>query len=61
MRNCLSFVECCVNPVQKKVTAVSKRLGNMDMVVVKLQFRNGMWIYGVNPIATPTIKMNSVK
>ncbi|XP_044170026.1 uncharacterized protein LOC122954064 isoform X1 [Acropora millepora] len=32
--------KCCVNPVQKKVTAVSKRLDNMDMVVVKLQFRN---------------------
>ena len=30
----------CVNPVQKKLTAVSKRLGKMDMVVDKLQFRN---------------------
>ena len=31
----------CVNPVQQKVTAVSsKRLGKMDMVVDKLQFRN---------------------
>ena len=32
--------KCCVNNVQKKVTAVSKRLGKMDMVVEKLQFRN---------------------
>ena len=32
--------KCCVNNVQKKVTAVSKRLGKMDMVVNKLQFRN---------------------
>ena len=29
-----------MNPVQKKVTALSKRLGKMDMVVKKLQFRN---------------------
>ena len=29
----------CVNPVQQKVTAVSKRLGKMDMVVDKLQFK----------------------
>ena len=34
--------KCCVNPVQKKVTVLSKRLGKMDMVVdnCKLQFRN---------------------
>ena len=30
----------CVNPVRKEVTAVFKRLGKMDMVVDKLQFRN---------------------
>ena len=30
----------CVNPVRKEVTAVSKRLEKMDMVVDKLQFRN---------------------
>ena len=37
-----------MNPVQKKVTAVSKRLGNIDMVVVKLQFRNhvDLWCKG---------------
>lgn len=38
--------------VQKKVTAVSKRLGNMDMVVVKLQFRNHVdlwWKPNCNP------------
>ena len=29
-----------MNPVQKKVKALSKRLGKMDMVVDKLQFRN---------------------
>ena len=29
-----------MNPVQKKVTALSTRLGKMDMVVEKLQFRN---------------------
>ena len=29
-----------MNPVQKKVTALSKGLGRMDMVVDKLQFRN---------------------
>ena len=32
--------KCCVNNVQKNMTAVSKRLGEMDMVVEKLQFRN---------------------
>ena len=32
--------KCCVNNVQKKVTAVSKRLCKMDMVMDKLQFRN---------------------
>ena len=32
--------KCCVNPVQKKLTAVSKRLGKINMVVDKLQFRN---------------------
>ena len=32
--------KCCVNNVQKKVTAVSKRPGKMDMVVDKLQFKN---------------------
>ena len=32
--------KCCVNPLQKKVTALSKRLGKMDMVVDKFQFRN---------------------
>ena len=38
----------CVNPVQQKVTAVSKRLGKMDMVVDKLQFRNhvDLWCKG---------------
>ena len=51
--------KCCVNPVQKKVTALSKRQGKMDMVVDKFQFI--LWIYGSNPIATPTIKMNSMK
>ena len=29
-----------MNPVQKEVTALSKRLGKIDMVVDKLQFRN---------------------
>ena len=32
--------KCCVNPVQKKVTALSKSLGKMDIVVDKLQFWN---------------------
>ena len=32
--------KCYLNPVQKEVTAVSKRLGNMYMVVDKLHFRN---------------------
>ena len=39
----------CVNPVQQKVTAVSKRLmGKMAMVVEKLQFRNhvDLWCKG---------------
>ena len=38
----------CVNPVQQKVTAVSKRLGKMDMVVDKLQVRNhvDLWCKG---------------
>ncbi|XP_044170028.1 uncharacterized protein LOC122954064 isoform X3 [Acropora millepora] len=38
----------CVNPVQQKVTAVSKRLGKMDMVVDKLQSRNhvDLWCKG---------------
>ena len=37
-----------MNPVQQKVTAVSKRLGKMDMVVDKLQFRNhvDLWCKG---------------
>ena len=30
----------CLNRILKKLTAVSKRLGKMDMVVDKLQFRN---------------------
>lgn len=29
--------KCCVSPVRKEVTAVSKRLGKMDMVVEKLR------------------------
>ena len=32
--------KCCLNPVQKEVTAVSKRLGKMCMVGDKLHFRN---------------------
>ena len=32
--------KCCLNPVQKEVTTVSKRLGKMYMVVDKLHFRN---------------------
>ena len=32
--------KCCLTPVQKEVTAVSKRLGKMCMVVDKLRFRN---------------------
>ena len=38
----------CVNPVQQKVTAVSKRLAKMDMVVDKLQFSNhvDLWCKG---------------
>ena len=31
---------CCLNPVQRGVTAVSKRLGKMYMVVDNLHFRN---------------------
>ena len=31
---------CCLNRVQRGVTAVSKRLGKMYMVVDKLHFRN---------------------
>ena len=30
----------CVNRILKKLTAVSKRLGKINMVVDKLQFRN---------------------
>ena len=30
---------CCLNPVQRGVTAVSKRLGKMYMVVDNLHFR----------------------
>ena len=30
----------CLNCILKKLTAVSKRLGKMDMVVDKLQFKN---------------------
>lgn len=30
----------CVNPVGKEMTAMSKRLGKMDMAVDKLNFRN---------------------
>ena len=29
--------KCCVNSVRKEVTAVSQRLGKMDMVVEKLR------------------------
>ena len=32
--------KCCVNRVRKEVKAVSKRLGKMDMVVDKFDFRN---------------------
>ena len=32
--------KCFVNPVRKEVTAVSKRLGKMDVVVDKLHFRS---------------------
>ena len=32
--------KCCLNPVQKEVTAGSKGLGKMCMVVDKLHFRN---------------------
>ena len=30
----------CVDPERKEVTAVSKRLGKMDVLVDKLHFRN---------------------
>ena len=32
--------KCCMIPVRKEVTAASKRLGKIDMVVDKLHFRN---------------------
>ena len=32
--------KCCLNPVQKEMTAVSKRLRKTYMVVDKLHFRN---------------------
>ncbi|XP_015751976.1 PREDICTED: uncharacterized protein LOC107331827 isoform X2 [Acropora digitifera] len=36
----MCFKKCCVNPIRKEMTAMSKMLGKMDMVVDKLQCRN---------------------
>ena len=49
----------CVNRILKKLTAVSKRLGKINMVVDKLQFRNllDLWCKP-NGNYTPTIEMN---
>ena len=35
--DCCHLKKFCLNPVRKEVTAVSKRLGKMDMVVEKLR------------------------
>ena len=40
---------------------MTKRLGKMDMVVRTSYSSEIMWIYGANPIATPTIEMNSME
>ena len=49
--------KCCVNPVQKKVTVVSKRLGEDGYG--RTSYSSGiMWIYGANPIVTAAIEMN---
>ena len=50
--------KCCVNPVRKKKT---KRLGKIDMVLRTSCSSGSMWIYGANPIATPTIEMNCME
>ena len=52
--------KCCVNPVRKEVTAVSKGLRKMDMVGDKYISGN-MWIDDAKPIATTTIEINCME
>ena len=47
----------CVNSILKKLAAVTKRLGKINMVVDKLQFRNLLDLW-CKPMAIPTIEMN---
>ena len=59
---CLSFEEMLREScTEKNDSWVTKKLGKMDMVVGTSYSSEIMWIYGANPIATPTIEMNSME
>ena len=47
----------CLNRILKKLTAVTKRLGKINMVVDKLQCRNLLDLW-CKPNGNPTIEMN---
>ena len=53
--------KCCVNLAQKKVTALCPRIWGRWIWYWTSYSSGIMWIDGANPIATPTIEMNSIE